>query len=101
MTRHAAGWCVLGAVALVLLPAAVVSGAAAQRRADRETAAAMPLSGVAAPGMASFDRVVPAFMERWRIPGGAVAVVKAHVLAPAGISCMRLGRTLVQERALA
>lgn len=56
--------------------AAAVASAAARQRAAREAAAGMPMSGVPAPGMASFDRVVPAFMEKWQIPGGAVAVVK-------------------------
>jgi N-acyl-D-amino-acid deacylase len=35
-----------------------------------------PATGVAAPGMGSFDRIVPDLMKKWGIPGGAVAVVK-------------------------
>ncbi len=35
-----------------------------------------PITGVAAPGMASFDRIIPDLMKKWGIPGGAVAVVK-------------------------
>ena len=33
-------------------------------------------SGTRIPGMTSFDRLIPALMARWSIPGGAVAVVK-------------------------
>ena len=76
MPKHPGRRLALGVLAIALLPATLVASAAAQRRADRETAAGMPMSGIPAPGMASFDRVVPAFMERWRIPGGAVTVVK-------------------------
>ena len=36
----------------------------------------LPTTGVAVPGMASFDRVIPELMKVWGIPGGAVAVVK-------------------------
>lgn len=35
-----------------------------------------PVTGTAVPGMASFDRLVPALMKKWGIPGGAVAVVR-------------------------
>jgi N-acyl-D-amino-acid deacylase len=37
----------------------------------------LPLTGVAVPELASFDRIIPALMVKWGIPGGAVAVVKA------------------------
>lgn len=35
-----------------------------------------PVTGVAVEGMKSYDRLVPAFMHKWAIPGGAVAVAK-------------------------
>ena len=38
--------------------------------------ARVPITGVAVPGMASFDRVISDLMTRWDIPGGAIAVVK-------------------------
>jgi N-acyl-D-amino-acid deacylase len=36
----------------------------------------MPMTGNEIPGMASFDRIIPALMRKYQIPGGAVAVVK-------------------------
>lgn len=36
----------------------------------------VPITGAAAPGMASYDRIVTALMAKYHIPGGAVAVVK-------------------------
>lgn len=36
----------------------------------------IPIAGPPAPGMESFDRVIPNLMSRWGVPGGAVAVVK-------------------------
>lgn len=36
----------------------------------------LPVTGTAVPGMASYDRIVPALMKKWGIPGGAVAVVR-------------------------
>jgi CubicO group peptidase (beta-lactamase class C family) len=76
MPKHLGRRLALGVLVIALLPATLVASAAARRSTGRETGAGMPMSGPAAPGMASFDRVVPAFMEKWRIPGGAVAVVK-------------------------
>ncbi len=35
-----------------------------------------PVTGTAVPGLASFDRAIPALMKKWGIPGGAVAVVR-------------------------
>lgn len=35
-----------------------------------------PMTGTAVPGMASFDRIVPALMSKWGVPGAAVAVVR-------------------------
>lgn len=40
------------------------------------TVPALPMTGTAVPEMASFDRIIPALMVKWGIPGGAVAVVK-------------------------
>lgn len=37
---------------------------------------AIPTTGPAAPGMESYDRIIPAFMAKYKVPGGAVAVVK-------------------------
>jgi N-acyl-D-amino-acid deacylase len=37
---------------------------------------AIPVTGVAAPGMESFDRLIPALMQKWQIPGGVVGVAK-------------------------
>lgn len=39
-------------------------------------AAERPTTGREVPGMASYDRLVPEFMEKWGLPGGAVTVVK-------------------------
>jgi N-acyl-D-amino-acid deacylase len=36
----------------------------------------MPISGAAVPGMASYDQVIPDFMRKYAIPGGAVAVLR-------------------------
>ncbi len=35
-----------------------------------------PISGAAVPGMSSVDAVIAALMQRWRIPGGSVGIVK-------------------------
>ncbi len=35
-----------------------------------------PMTGIPVPSMASFDRIIPELMTKWRMPGGAVAVVK-------------------------
>ncbi len=37
---------------------------------------ATPITGNPVPGMASYDRIIPAFMSKYSVPGGAVAVVK-------------------------
>lgn len=37
---------------------------------------AIPISGAAVPGMASYDRVITDFMRKHAIPGGAVAVMR-------------------------
>src|SRR6266851_1979291 len=34
------------------------------------------MTGPAVPGMASFDRIIPALMRKYRVPGGAIAVAK-------------------------
>jgi len=36
----------------------------------------IPITGMAVPGMASYDRIITELMAKWNIPGGAVAVVK-------------------------
>jgi N-acyl-D-amino-acid deacylase len=36
----------------------------------------LPVTGSAVPELSSFDRIIPALMVKWGIPGGAVAVVK-------------------------
>ncbi len=36
----------------------------------------IPITGPASPGMESYDRIIPALMKQYGIPGGAVAVVK-------------------------
>jgi CubicO group peptidase (beta-lactamase class C family) len=38
--------------------------------------AAIPITGPLVPGMESYDRIIPAFMAKYNVPGGAVAVVK-------------------------
>ncbi|HEU0080114.1 MAG TPA: serine hydrolase domain-containing protein [Longimicrobiaceae bacterium] len=38
--------------------------------------AEIPISGAAVPGMGSYDQVIPDFMRKHGIPGGAVAVVR-------------------------
>jgi CubicO group peptidase (beta-lactamase class C family) len=40
------------------------------------TAVAFPITGPDSPGMGSYDRIIPGLMKQYRIPGGAVAVVK-------------------------
>jgi len=40
------------------------------------TVPALPLTGTEVPALSSFDRIIPALMVKWGIPGGAVAVVK-------------------------
>ncbi len=37
---------------------------------------ATPITGNPVPGMASYDQIIPAFMSKYSVPGGAVAVVK-------------------------
>jgi len=36
----------------------------------------VPISGTAVPGMKSYDQVIPDFMRKYSIPGGAVAVMR-------------------------
>jgi len=40
------------------------------------TAEELPVTGIPAPGMESFDRIITDLMRKWEIPGGAVAVAK-------------------------
>jgi N-acyl-D-amino-acid deacylase len=37
---------------------------------------AIPITGTAVPGMKSYDQVIPDFMRKYNIPGGAVAVMR-------------------------
>ena len=37
---------------------------------------AIPITGAALPGMKSYDQVIPDFMRKYSIPGGAVAVMR-------------------------
>jgi N-acyl-D-amino-acid deacylase len=43
---------------------------------ETEIAAKVPITGVPVSGMKSYDKLIPALMTRWKIPGAAVAVVK-------------------------
>jgi N-acyl-D-amino-acid deacylase len=61
-TLRAISW-PLGLIALLTL--------AGPARAERP-----PVTGREVPDLASYDRLVPQFMEKWDLPGGAVAVVK-------------------------
>jgi N-acyl-D-amino-acid deacylase len=36
----------------------------------------IPISGAAVPGMGSYDQIIPGFMRKYAIPGGAVAVLR-------------------------
>ena len=36
----------------------------------------IPITGMAVPGMESYDRIISELMANWNVPGGAVAVVK-------------------------
>ncbi len=66
-----------GTVAGVAPGQATITARAGTARAEALiTVPALPLTGVEVPGMASFDRIIPALMVKWGIPGGAVAVVK-------------------------
>ncbi|GLC25263.1 hypothetical protein rosag_17760 [Roseisolibacter agri] len=40
------------------------------------TQAGTPITGVAVPGMASFEQALPELMKKYAVPGGAVAVVR-------------------------
>ncbi|MDQ6707424.1 MAG: serine hydrolase [Acidobacteriota bacterium] len=39
-------------------------------------APALPVTGLAVPGMESYDQIIPDLMARWNIPGASVAVVR-------------------------
>jgi CubicO group peptidase (beta-lactamase class C family) len=56
-------------VALALL-------AAYDANSDKATAASIPITGDPAPDFASLDEMMTSLMEKWNIPGGALAVVK-------------------------
>ncbi|HKV41474.1 MAG TPA: serine hydrolase domain-containing protein, partial [Blastocatellia bacterium] len=45
-------------------------------RAGQRGQTGTPMTGPVVPALASFDRIVPAFMKKWQIPGGAIAVMK-------------------------
>lgn len=65
---------VLGVLLAVALVGCSEPGAPAQQSPPEKRE--IPVTGPAAPGMASFDSVVTRLMRRWGIPGGAVAVVR-------------------------
>ena len=43
---------------------------------DLRAASRAGSTGVTPPGMETYDRLIPELMEKWEIPGGAIAVVK-------------------------
>jgi len=43
---------------------------------DPTAADSIPVTGLASPGMASYDQIITALMRQYHIPGGAVAVVR-------------------------
>ncbi len=57
------------------LPAAAPAPAPGRTPVARETHP-FPITGTAVPGLAAFDREMLALMERWEIPGGALAVIR-------------------------
>ena len=66
-----------GTVAGVAPGQSLVTARVGDSRANATvTVPALPLTGTAVPELASFDRIIPALMVKWGIPGGAVAVVK-------------------------
>ncbi|MBX6333599.1 MAG: serine hydrolase [Gemmatimonadaceae bacterium] len=60
----------------VLAPGVATITASANGASDASTVVAHAGSGARVPGMESYDRIIPALMAKWGIPGGAVAVVK-------------------------
>ena len=74
---RAAGASALGASALGAVVLAACGAASASPMAPPPAVTpAMPLSGLAIPGMTSVDQVISQLMTRWDIPGGAVGIVK-------------------------
>ncbi|MCU0231679.1 MAG: beta-lactamase family protein [Acidobacteria bacterium] len=66
---------------LVAAPGARAAGPAASASAAASPGVAretrpFPVTGESVPGLASFDREVLGLMERWGVPGGALAVTK-------------------------
>jgi len=77
MTRpaRALAWCATLAV-LLTLPAGGAAGRPRNPRPPADRPADMPSTGKAVPELASYDRIVPALLAKWGVPGAAVAVVK-------------------------
>lgn len=66
--RALAATCCLGICCL--------GGAGPANAQETDAASPAPSSGVAVPGMSSFDRVLPAFLQKWEMPGASIAVMK-------------------------
>jgi CubicO group peptidase (beta-lactamase class C family) len=64
------------ALAPLLWAAALLPATAHGQASGATPDAATPMTGEAVPELASYDRIIPALMRRWHVPGGAVAVVK-------------------------
>jgi len=68
--------------AAVLILVALVAQVA---RSGQPAEPPRPATGVAAAELAAFDRLVPALMEKWKLPGGSVAVARdGRLLAARG-----------------
>ena len=65
----------LVALPLLVLPAIAPSATAEDGKPPRESVAAAA-TGVEVPELEAFDRLLPELMQKWEIPGGAVAVAK-------------------------
>ena len=72
MSRNRVGRIVLLTVAGGLL--SLLTGGVANPESRREMR--IPITGTPIPELASFDRTVLDLMEKWKIPGGSLAVVK-------------------------
>ncbi len=64
-------------IAFVLLSSGLIYALSqnAPRRAQAWQAI-LPMTGQAVPGLESYDRLIPALMTKWQMPGGAVAVAR-------------------------
>ena len=61
---------------LALLAVVLSCGGESTAPATAPAQPKMPITGTAVPGMQSYDQVIPDFMEKYAIPGGAVAVMR-------------------------